>query len=375
MPGGLPDRRLTLPEWGVVTPHETAARLVTWLLSDEVQLAEGPEAGGVLGWFDGEASGRFVYPEVTGYYLTFLSFLRAHGWPAVDLPYRARQAAGWLYRRFRQQSLPATRLYVSEPAVPDWRNNFSFSFDLAMIWRGIAMARQLAGPAHSGLLQSSLERRLFDLCSPEGGLLASVPIKPGPAVESWSTHPGAFQLKSAAALLCSGTGPPSELRRPAELTREQFRGWMPNGGERELLHPCLYFVEGALLLGAAGDDRLLRQAAAVLERLVRTAIEPLTDDALTGLRSDVLAQTLRSGCLLEAGGYLHWAAWHSLLPKLAAALCQYCDAEGRIYFQRDVAGRRRHVNVWSGLFAAQALIWYGHWRRLDLPLAAAAWLV
>jgi hypothetical protein len=88
MPGCLHERRPAAPEPGGATPHETTLRLIDWLLSEEVQLPGGSEAGGVLGWFDG-ASSRFVYPETTGYYLTFLSFLHAHGWPVGGIPHRA----------------------------------------------------------------------------------------------------------------------------------------------------------------------------------------------------------------------------------------------------------------------------------------------
>jgi hypothetical protein len=125
-----------------------------------------------------------------------------------------------------------------------------------------------------------------------------------------------------------------------------------------------------LLAGAAQNDQaLLRQAALALERLV------LSPPVWASLRSDVLAQILRCACLLEAGGYLQRATWDLLLPEIAAALCQYCGPDGRQYFQRDAGGLPRHVNVWSGLFAAQALVWYGDWRTRALTLDAAAWLV
>src|ERR1039457_7443053 len=88
MLGCLHHRRPAAPEPGGATPHETTLRLIDWLLSEGVQLPGGSEAGGVLGWFDG-ASSRFVYPETTGYYLTFLSFLHAHGWPVGGIPHRA----------------------------------------------------------------------------------------------------------------------------------------------------------------------------------------------------------------------------------------------------------------------------------------------
>jgi hypothetical protein len=374
MLGCLHDRRPAASEPGGATPHETALRLINWLLSDEVQLPIGAQAGGVLGWFDG-ASTRFVYPESTGYYLTILSFLHARGWPVDGIPRRARRAADWLDRQGGRLSPPATRVYLSDPPTKDWRNSFSFSFDLAMIWRGIAMTRQFLGAASADRVQAAVERRLFPLCSPDGGLLASVPIQPGPAAESWSVHPGPFQLKSAAALLCSGGNPPPELRRNAQATFERFREWTPNDCQPEFLHPCLYYVEGALLAGAAQNDpSLLRRAALALERLAAGALGPCGEPLLT-LRSDAMAQILRSGCLLEAGGYLQRDLWNVALPRIATALCRYCGPDGRMHFQRDAAGRPRHVNVWSGLFAAQALLWYGDWSRRALAIESAAWLV
>src|ERR1019366_3449053 len=66
-----------------------------------------------------------------------------------------------------------------------------------------------------------------------------------------------------------------ELRRNAEATFEQFRGWTPKDCEREFLHSCLYYVEGALMAGAAGSDQaLLRRAGMALERLAVSALGP-----------------------------------------------------------------------------------------------------
>jgi hypothetical protein len=174
-------------------------------------------------------------------------------------------------------------------------------------------------------------------------------------------------MKTAAALLYSGVNPPPGLDRRAKAVLAQFSGWSPEDCPRHLLHPYLYAVEGALMAGlAVGDDALLRQAAAIIGELVLVA-----DNS----RSDVLAQLLRSGCILQAAGYLPRAEWEVRLPELAKAVCRFCGPDGRMYFQRDRAGRLQHVNVWSGLFAAQALIWFDLWRASELSLESAAWLV
>lgn len=340
-------------------------------MSGEVQLATGPQAGGVLGWFDGDPAAGFIYPETTGYYLTFLSFLGAQyslpGEIAVDaLSYRARHAAGWL-GRWSEISEPPTRVYLAGPQSKDWRNHLSFSFDLAMIWRGLATSRHLAGDPLSTPIRLAIERRLSRFCLPQGGLLASAPIQPGPLAQSWSVQPGSFQMKPAAALLYSGVDAPLNLHRSAEAVLAQFRACAPGDNLREFLHPNLYAAEGALLAGlGTHDPALLRQAAAAIENAAfRTDIA----------RSDALAQVLRCGCILHAAGYLPHRKWSFRLPELAAALCRYCAPDGRMYFQRGHAGSLQHVNVWCGLFAAQALIWYGQWRASALSLESAAWLV
>jgi hypothetical protein len=35
----------------------------------------------------------------------------------------------------------------------------------------------------------------------------------------------------------------------------------------------------------------------------------------------------------------------------------------------------QHVNVWSGLFTAQALSWFGQWEESALPIESAGWLI
>src|ERR1035441_10788320 len=60
-----------------------------------------------------------------------------------------------------------------------------------------------------------------------------------------------------------------------KLPSSSFAGGTPKDCEREFLHSCLYYVEGALMAGAAGSDQaLLRQAAMALERLAVSALGP-----------------------------------------------------------------------------------------------------
>jgi len=356
---------------------EIRARLTQWLLSGDVQVRSGPEAGAVLGWFDPAAPRRFLYPEATGYYLTFLAYLAHRGFELDAIRIYAQQAADWLCRRYVGDELQPARVYVDGDARADWRSGYSFSFDLAMMWRGIALSRAALLPsATASRALATIERHLVRFVPSSGELRASIPLLPGLGHASWASRSGPFQTKCAAALLYSGAAAPEKLQSPARATMARFCNWSAEAFQPELLHHNLYFVEGLLMAGAAERNQTyLRHAARALERLVMAHWSWLWDECSAFARSDGLAQILRAGCLLHAAGYLPKNPWSELLPRLAATLSSYCGSGGVMHFRRDGAGSLQHVNVWSGLFAAQALSWYGQWEGSGLSIHSVIWLV
>jgi hypothetical protein len=55
------------------SPLDLAASVEKWLLTSGIQL----RSGGVAGWLNKAGMAEFVYPEITGYYLTWLDFVQA----------------------------------------------------------------------------------------------------------------------------------------------------------------------------------------------------------------------------------------------------------------------------------------------------------
>jgi hypothetical protein len=355
---------------------ETTRLLTQWLLSDDVQMRTGPETGGVLGWFEEPSPKRFLYPEVTGYYLTFLAFLSQQGRRRDAFQQYAQLAADWLDRRCAGEMPEAARVYMHGDESSDWRRGFCFSFDLAMIWRGITLSRELLASSSSHRVLAAVERHLSRFASPGDGLRASIPLVACPSGGSWASRSGAFQTKCAAALLYSGTEAPETVRTNAETTMAEFCNWSPDEFQPELLHHDLYFVEGLLMAGvAAQNETYLKHTASVLHSLADAHQPWLWDESSSLVRSDVLAQILRTGCLLRATGYLPREPWNELLPRLAGTLSGYCGTGGVMYFRRGSAGQLEHINVWSGLFAAQALMWYRQWEESALSLESVGWLI
>ncbi len=57
-----------------------SAAELAWLARSNIQIAEGPDAGGVRAWLD-ETPGPpgFIYSEITGYFITLCCQLAAQG--------------------------------------------------------------------------------------------------------------------------------------------------------------------------------------------------------------------------------------------------------------------------------------------------------
>jgi hypothetical protein len=181
----------------------TALGIQNWLMNSGIQIREGMQEGGICGWLNEHGEADFVYLEATGYFLTFCTFLtRLSREFASTAMSRADRALDWLSRQLRHNHPFGSRQYLSE-ALTDWRSGMSFSFDLAMAYRGIQAATAVFPRPVSQSVLHQLSMALTVFC--QAGLLqpcgwdgsatgGSFPIR-------WSTRCGPYQLKTAAALL------------------------------------------------------------------------------------------------------------------------------------------------------------------------------
>jgi hypothetical protein len=324
-----------------------------WLLDAPIQLESGEHRGAVAGWLDASNRPEFVYGEATGYYLTCGAFI-ARDHRTEKLHKRMDAAEEWLHAVWSNPP-PLTRSYLSS-ARPDWRNEAVFTFDCAMMLRGL----NAFDTDRAERTRHQIEAVLLSAVGPDGALRCYVP-RPGMGTtmpESWSTTPGPFQLKTAAAVLSARHRSP-QLRAAAEATARKWLDWFPAHEPSGELHPLLYHVEGLLLWGSGRPDaRRWSLAAGVFAQVMARQRGDgdlpgsLSDDA-SASRSDATAQALRIGTLLAAAGYLP-AGCAERLPALAEALRRYIDPNGGVHFRRR-NGDATHVNVWCAVFAYQAL--------------------
>lgn len=343
---------------------DTAARLRGWLLGGGVQCAHGVHAGGVFGAFDANGAARYVYPEITGYYLHWLADIAQAGHADTRTADAATAAAAWACRVLADGAVPATRAYVDGNDADDWRNRAVFFFDLAMLLRGLCAAQE-AGLVAS--VRPAVARLVDELARfVEDGTIRAARTAPGTTLPPrWSTLGGPFEVKASSRVELAARHVPVP---PALIAacRGLAQGFRENIAtlQLDMLHPTLYFAEGMLV---AEPD--CRAAIATLARRCLALADtdgnlPEAEDSDVP-RSDILAQTLRVLLLSgDAGG--------PEVEQVAQALCARVDAGGRLPFRVDVTAPQ--PNVWCAMFAEQALRWYARAHR-GHALPAAEWLV
>jgi hypothetical protein len=340
-----------------------AARLRRWLL-DTVQLAEGEQRGGVAGSIDAEGRARYVYGEITGYYLTWLS--SPHLAELPERQARAAAAADWAERNYLADTLPPTRIYL-DGSGDDWRNRLQFCFDLAMLAGGLAKAHraQLIG-AHTELL-----RRLGTTLA---GYAAADGLRPfeGDAEgiqRRWSTRSGPFLVKAAhrIARCADVVALPPALAAAIEL---HLRRWPPRPAAAlaEPAHPSLYHLEGWMGLGRGAEVECAATWANIAATADAEGSLPESVDNPTVRRSDIVAQALRVGVELATLG-LVGADGAALLDRMAMQLVRRVAEDGSIAFVEDASPRL--CSVWCAMFAEQALVAWSDWRGGIAPRITA----
>jgi hypothetical protein len=337
---------------------EALRGLAQWLTSDRVLQTSGAGAA-VVNWLSPDGVHDGLYPEIAGYYLQFLSLAESRAIPAIAAHTSASRVVQWLDGAGPDGD-PLT-LYHRDMTRSDWRNKCLFSFDLAMILRGFASVEarwpRTVQPALMARYSASL-RTLVD-----HGRLRSHSLRAGASENEipakWSTRIDVHHVKIAAAL--AGIGP--QFAEVVSATLDEQAEALERDGSRRMreLHPFLYLIEGWLMQwGQSGDRAYLDRASATFDFVLRE-IDPVlgTLPAVAGrrdlaVRSDVLAQALRAGLVLQHAGRLNAAEhsqWSVAREMLQSALLSRVTPEGAIEF--DQIGR--HRNVWASLFAWQAL--------------------
>lgn len=352
-----------------------------WLRASGVQVSDGPDEGGVFAWVDAQGTdGSFLYSEITGYFMTLATHLSRVA-PEDDWVARAERAAGWIVNvAMLDDGAMLTRKYPDANRGSDdpfsFDRGLSIFFDCAMVGFGLVNTYEASGNKE----WLTAATRLADFCleafesSDESTRYAAYDTRkrePLPAADRWSHHFGSFELKSAMFFdsLASQTGNDAYSRFVERILPTALVDQHPSGrfgtnltGEMTHLHPHNYTIEALLYLaGRQGRSDLLEHAKRAIDfafakclnrdgKIVQAWSEK-QDLVIPELRSDVLAQSLRSyqtAKLLDPAA--SWA-WEERVPELEALLDSFSMPNGGTSYGQDEYGAKSsHANAWCHFF-------------------------
>jgi hypothetical protein len=355
----LRSRRKTSSTVALYPPTMEEERIERWLIEGPAQQRTGNHQGAIAGWVDADGCAEYVYPEIAGYYLQWLAWKARWPGPRDRLGTRARATQRWLAAWIETDATPQTRLYLAE-SRSDWRNDFVFAFDLAMVLRGLASAHRLGLIAFHAALVERLCHQLSRLIAPDGQLDACRRHRTsGDAPERWSTRRGAFLAKAAAGILAAGATLPAI---PRDLVEAAERTFVASIDELILAphaetHPFFYAIEGFLSLPdrrdfSPGLEPIAARFQALMAESASLGRVPEVRGGAEQTRLDVVAQALRVGVLLGT----HLGAGRAETGQrefLTHVLTQQVAASGALPFA--VGALPVQLNVWTAMFAEQAL--------------------
>lgn len=335
-----------------------------WLLQSGIQVHQNDVGIGIAGWLDNNNNPEFIYPEITGYYLTYLAFEMAR---STELKLVARDKAlaviDWLYNS-GLVSPPATRIYLNKSKISDWRNKLVYSFDIGMILRGLyAIQKHISSRKLSNSIKI-YRKYLLDFQSLSFPL---IPIKKKfecKIPQRWSTKLGPHQAKIASMLIFLNPEIDSRLFNILKSIYEYWDGYLVHEGDIQSFHSLLYYLEGIILIGLFTDDHsTLLRASENFQIIINSQTQDgfLPTDSFTRdnlYRADVQAQALRIGAILQQYEYLDDATYRPKLDQLRRVLMEFIGSSGAVNFYPISDINQGNWNTWCTMFAYQALYYY-----------------
>lgn len=343
-----------------------------WLLNSGIQDLEGPERGGFNSWFDLDSSRySYVYPEITGYGITTLLFL--NGLFGGNFAERARLAAKWLEKKALHPC----------GGVRTGKDENIYAFDNGMVLYGLVNLYKTGGDERHLEFAEKIASFLLNDMKKADGLFYAV-YNPGTGKKEdsgrkWSSRSGSYHAKLALGFTDLYDATKDKVYKDTALTLcERCLTFQEPSGRfitsridnSTHLYPHAYSAEGLLYAGMYfGRDDFISAS----EKAVRWALESQCRDGsipkmfdgerfIAYYRTDILAQILRLGIVLQAmgrlGGYSH--ALRKLKNRLLTFQYLGDDSQkGGFYYGFTLDGeRKKHINSWCSMFALQALIMY-----------------
>lgn len=359
----------------------------TWLLHKPVFFDKGLPIhnGGIVGGLSPSGEMGYVYPEIGGYYLSFLAeIVTRQNANSILATQRINSTLDWLDAVSVNRAMPMGR-YPLPGAAEDWRAHTSFLFDIGIILRGLCAVYYtgIANHRFSTLYARYASYLAHFTRTPEGLVAHKATTQNAPPVPNrWSTNVGGYLCKALS----------FEAIRPLKLggatTIDSTATWL--GQLRRIMptpladmsHPLLYHIEGLFILGSAlTKPEYLNEGRKLLYSLIarawpKRALPEYLNLPDSIVRSDVQAQLLRALVIANGLGIMTEVPPREI-ELFAEYVKSFISKDGAVPFSLPSDNPTEvHYNTWCTMFVHQALSWFDYYRRYNrLPENWPVWLI
>lgn len=355
----------------------------SWLLNSGIQNLEknSPFCGGVNSWYDADKKHYgFIYPEVTGYAMTFFLYLNRYE-NNDGLVDRAVKAGHWIRETaFDRKTVEIRHQFFHDPTIPP--SNYSYSFDNGIILGGyIHLFRETGNSVYLHIARRIADRLIENMQSPEGYFSSHYDLeneKIAAKEDQWSQQPSSHHVKISIAMLnlYEDTGDERYKNSAVRicdwaLQRQRETGqFITNSlSNSTLLHPHCYALEGLLFSGQhLHNETYISSAIKGVRWILQAQLENggIPEKFRNGSfnsseRGDSLAQTVRLA-VLALQHDLIGDEFMPALQRMITRLLAFQSTEnsrperGGFRFFCDGKGRwMNHYNSWTSMFAVHAL--------------------
>jgi hypothetical protein len=349
-----------------------------WLLYSDIRIKSGQDKGALYGWKDlSSRSFPFIYSEITGYAITFFSWI-ASEFRNPDALRAAKDSSDWIKKNLRSYLVVA-----KPPGSQNQANALSdvyYSFDNGMIIIGLLNLHKITKDNSilklAEKMTQALIERFFDgekIIPRIDNSHTPIMIEDVEGIIKWSTISGPYHTKLSIGLfeISQLTNNPRYLEVSNSIcdyalklqgSKGQF---ITNpGSDIVYLHPHLYACEGLIYSGLkqSNEDQYnagLKGLRWAVDQLVASNFDALLGNTQEGSveQSDCTAQLLRLLVLCRSSltNFYTDSKLNNIIDRLHSRLLEFYIPAGsgqgamRYQFSLDTACS------WCTMFSAQAL--------------------
>ena len=368
--------------------NDAFQQVKSWLMSSGLFISEKNDknCGGVFSFFDEQNKEfSFLYPEITGYFISALKFLNYVENDEKYLQY-AKYSCDWLIQIYEKYGSIIQGIKLNTPT-----SNFSYSFDSAICAKGLLDYYEISkNPYYLDYAKKILSDLRDKSIQPDGSLMPFKDFTTNQLQESdevWYKQKACMHIKTAMPFFQINQYVDDDFLKTGNTICNTLSNFQNSDGSIRLhsnskiinFHTLCYALEGLVYgYSVTKNEQYLINS----EKAVDWCIKQISDDGSIALwfnsefkskAAYPIAQFIRILILIDKihrdSRYRKTAEQLFNFLKTFQASSSSLPINGGFYeeFYKTIFGwkKRLRLNSWTSMFALQAIYWYQNYDNIE----------